>query len=102
MVFRIMIHSAFTRSTESYLVLFPPSRIIATDFVEIMYEATLEHYYYHHNNYEHLILMEDGALVHRSNAQKYWQEYLGLKKLKWPKNSRDLNPLKNIWKQVKN
>ena len=71
------------------------------DFVEIVYEGALEHYYWHHNHYEHLILMEDGAPVHHSNAQKYWREQLGLRKLKWPPNSPNLNPIESVWKQVK-
>ena len=65
-------------------MLIPLNRRTAKDFVEIVYEGTLEHYYWHHDHYEHLILMEDGALVHCSNAQKDWWEQLGLRKLEWP------------------
>ena len=45
--------------------------------------------------------MEDGAPVHGSNIQKDWREQLGLKKLDWPPNSPDLNPIENVQKQVK-
>jgi hypothetical protein len=38
-----------------YLVLIPPDKRTAKDFVEIVYESTLEHYYYYHKKYEHLI-----------------------------------------------
>ena len=68
------------------------------DFIEIVYEGALEHYYWHHNHYEHLILMEP---VHCSNAQKDWMEQLGLKKLEWPPNSPNFNPIENMWKQGK-
>ena len=76
-----MVWSALTSSSKSYLVLIPPNRRIATDFVEIVYEGASKHYYWLHNHYEHLILMEDGAPVHCSNAQKDWRLQLGLRKL---------------------
>lgn len=72
------------------------------DFIEIVYEGALLHYYLHLDHYEHLILMEDGALVHHSIVQKDQKEKLGLKKFEWPANSLDLNPIENMWKQVKN
>lgn len=97
----IMVWGAFTGSTKCYLVLFPPNKRTAADFVEIVCEGALENYYWHHDHHEHLILMEDGAPVHRSNAQKFWREQLGLTKLEWPANSPDLNPIENVWKQVK-
>jgi len=79
----------------------PPYKHTATDFVEIVCEGALEHYYWHYNQYKHLILMEGGAPLHHSKAQKFWREELGLTKLKWPTNSLDLNPIDNIWKQTK-
>jgi transposase len=97
----IMVWGAITGSSKSYLVLIPPNRRISKDFVEIVSQGALEHYYWHHDHYEHLILMEDGAPVHGSNIQKDWREQLGLKKLEWPPNSLDLNPIENVWKQVK-
>ena len=63
-----MVWDAFTGSTKSYLVLFPPNKITALDFIEVVYEATLEHYYYYHNNYEHIILIEDGMSNHCNHA----------------------------------
>lgn len=85
----------------SYLVLIPSNRRTPRDFVEIVYERALEHYYWHHYHREHVILMEDGALLHRNNAQKDRREQLGLRKLEWPPNSHDFNPVTNLWKQVK-
>jgi hypothetical protein len=45
--------------------------------------------------------MEDGVVVHYSNVQKDWSEQFGLRKLKWSPNSCDLNPIENMWKQIK-
>jgi hypothetical protein len=97
----IMVWGTITNSTKSYLVLIPRDKHTTKDFIEIVYESTLEHYFYHHENYVHLILMEDGAPMHHSNAPKFWREELGLTKLTWPANSHDLNPIDNLWKQCK-
>ena len=66
-----MVWGAITSSTKSYLVLIPPDKRTAKDFVEIVYELALEHFYYHHDNYQDLILMEDGGPVHQSKAPKF-------------------------------
>jgi hypothetical protein len=57
--------------------------------------------YYYHENYEHLILMEDGALMHCSNLPKIWKEELALTKLNWPVNSHDLNPIETYGSKTK-
>ena len=97
-----MVWGAITSSTKLYLVLVPRDQRIAKDFVEIVYELALEHFYYHHDDNRDLILMEDGASKHRSNAPKFWREEIGLKKLNWSANSPHLNPIENVWKQCKN
>jgi len=45
--------------------------------------------------------MEGGAPIHCSNAKKDWKKELGLRKIEWLPNSLDLNPIENVWKQVK-
>jgi hypothetical protein len=41
----IIVWGALSGSSKSYLVLIPPNRCTAMDFVEIVYEGVLEHYY---------------------------------------------------------
>jgi hypothetical protein len=45
--------------------------------------------------------MEDGALMHNGHASAWWRAQIGLKKLQWPTNSPDLNPLEKVWKVCK-
>ena len=91
-----MVWRAFTTFTKCYLVLIPPEKHTALDFVEVVYESALEPFYYHYDNYEHLILMEDGASVHSSSVATNWREQIGLQKLQWPTNSPDFNSIENL------
>ena len=59
-----MVWGPITSSTKLYVILIPPSKRTTKDFVEIVYELTLDHFYYHHDNYQDLILMKDGTIVH--------------------------------------
>jgi transposase len=83
------------------LVLIPPDKRKAADFLEVIYKGALEPYYHLHDNPETLTLMEDRALVHRNNILKLWQEASRMKKLDWLAQSLDLNPIENIWKICK-
>ena len=46
--------------------------------------------------------MEDGAPAHRAKTTQKWLQDRGVKKLEgWPGNSPDLNPIKNLWSEMK-
>ena len=48
------------------------------------------------------IFMQDGAPCHRSKVAMTFLAENGIKVLDWPVNSPDLNPIENLWTNMKN
>jgi len=59
-------------------------------------EGTLSGFDFVHNNPHKLTLKEDGVPIHRSKLPKNWRLAHGMKKLVWPLNSPNLNPIENL------
>ena len=45
--------------------------------------------------------MEDDSHIHQNKLLKNWRQVHGMKKLDWPPNSPDLNPIENPWNIIK-
>ena len=97
-----MVWGAFIGFDKSPLVIIAPGERTAKHFVQKVYEeGTLSGFYFMHDKPEELTLMEDSAPVHQSKYLKSWRQADSMKKLVWPANSLDPNPIENLWKIVK-
>ena len=97
----VMVWGAFKGFEKSPLVIIPSAQQFAIDFVNLTNEGTFSGFYYMHDQPHELTLMEDCAPLHRSRYLEHWIEAHGIKKMNWPPNSWDLNPIENMWKIVK-
>ena len=92
----IMVWGTFTATLKLPLIAMPLGRRTAIDFVEIVYDGVLGPFLDAQGDARRLVLMEDGALVHRSKAPATWRVNHNIEKLVWPANSPDLNPIENV------
>jgi len=79
----------------------PQSERSAIDFMNHVYEGMLSGFYFLHDLPQELILMEYGAPMHQGKVPELWRQAHGMQKLQWPPNSPNLNPIENLWKDMK-
>ena len=76
----------------------PGTTINGPRYIELLAEKLKVHMAVH--NYT--IFMQDDAPCHRSKGAKTFLAENQIKVLDWPGNSPDLNPIKNLWTNMKN
>lgn len=93
-----MIWAAISWNVKPELAFMRAGKRTATDYVDVVYNGPLLPML---SKIDGAILMDDGASIHRSKVPKEWRELHKLEKLDWLAQSPDLNPIENIWKQMK-
>ena len=78
-----MVWGAFTGFDKSPLIFLPQGEWIVADFVKNVDDVTLSAFYFMHDAPSKLVLMEDGALMHRGKLPQLWRQAHRMQKLCW-------------------
>ena len=80
------------------LALCPEGKLNATKYCSVLEEHFLQFW----DNLDYgSIFMEDGAPPHKAAYTKKWQEDHEITSMDQPAQSPDLNPIENVWQQLK-
>ena len=97
-----MVWCCFAGTTMGPLAAIPRNRRNVIDYRDLILEGPLHEFYLSMKDVEgEILLMEDGATIHRSKAAGDWRTSSQINVLKWLAQSPNINPIENFWHSLK-